>query len=240
MLGDNIKALRKQKGFTQEEFAKRLNVVRQTVSKWEKGLSVPDAQTVNRMAEELDVSVQEILGAELKEENNKNEIAEQLARINEYLAVRNYKSVRRWKTASIILALLLAVSLAALLFFKISGQRNMTDDSDNAIPDTVSANSINVDVNKSKISFCPSIAKSDYTYTIVYMSEDFNYMDAIRQTAVYENGVCTAAIPAEVKNTGKYSVSLIVGFGAEERTVQMLSDFIIEGNNVSYTIVAER
>ena len=45
MLGENIKALRKSKGFTQEELAVRVNVVRQTVSKWEKGLSVPDADS---------------------------------------------------------------------------------------------------------------------------------------------------------------------------------------------------
>ena len=43
MLNKNIKALRKAKGLSQEELAIKLNVVRQTVSKWEKGLSVPDA-----------------------------------------------------------------------------------------------------------------------------------------------------------------------------------------------------
>ena len=44
MLSDNIKTLRKSKGLTQEELANRINVVRQTVSKWEKGYSVPDAE----------------------------------------------------------------------------------------------------------------------------------------------------------------------------------------------------
>lgn len=43
MVSENIKALRKAKGLSQEELAARLNVVRQTVSKWEQGLSVPDA-----------------------------------------------------------------------------------------------------------------------------------------------------------------------------------------------------
>ena len=45
MFGENLKTLRKQKGFSQEELAVRLHVVRQTVSKWEKNLSVPDADT---------------------------------------------------------------------------------------------------------------------------------------------------------------------------------------------------
>ena len=43
MLSDNIKRIRKSKGLSQEELAIKLNVVRQTVSKWENGLSVPDS-----------------------------------------------------------------------------------------------------------------------------------------------------------------------------------------------------
>ena len=50
MLGENLKALRKQRGMSQEVMAQQLNVVRQTVSKWEQGLSVPDAQMLTRIA----------------------------------------------------------------------------------------------------------------------------------------------------------------------------------------------
>ena len=39
MLSENIKAFRKTKGLSQEELAARLNVVRQTISKWEQGVS---------------------------------------------------------------------------------------------------------------------------------------------------------------------------------------------------------
>jgi DNA-binding XRE family transcriptional regulator len=53
MFSENLKALRKQKGFSQEELAARLPVVRQTISKWEKNLSVPDADTLIRLAEIL-------------------------------------------------------------------------------------------------------------------------------------------------------------------------------------------
>ena len=51
MFSENLKTLRKQKGFSQEELATRLHVVRQTISKWEKNLSVPDADTLIRLAE---------------------------------------------------------------------------------------------------------------------------------------------------------------------------------------------
>ena len=63
MFSENLKTLRRQKGFTQEELAARLNVVRQTVSKWEKGLSVPDAELLTRLAEVLEVPVSTLLGS---------------------------------------------------------------------------------------------------------------------------------------------------------------------------------
>ena len=65
MLNENIKALRKAKGLSQEELAIKLNVVRQTVSKWEKGLSVPDAGMVIQIAEVLDTTVNVLLGEEI-------------------------------------------------------------------------------------------------------------------------------------------------------------------------------
>ena len=57
MFHENLKALRKDRGLSQEELAVRLNVVRQTISKWEKGLSVPDAAMLIRLAEVLDTTV---------------------------------------------------------------------------------------------------------------------------------------------------------------------------------------
>lgn len=62
MLAENLKALRKAKGLSQEELAARLHVVRQTVSKWEKGRSVPDADLLIRLAEELDTTSAALLG----------------------------------------------------------------------------------------------------------------------------------------------------------------------------------
>ena len=103
MLGDNIKNLRKQKGFTQEELAIRLHVVRQTVSKWEKGLSVPDAEMLQRLADILEVDVKQLLGARLDWEQNSNEVVEQLSRINEQLAIKNRRSRRIWRIVAIVL-----------------------------------------------------------------------------------------------------------------------------------------
>ena len=95
MLHENLKALRKQKGLTQEELAIRLNVVRQTVSKWESGRSVPDADILLKIADVLDVSISDLLGAALpNDETQQNEIAAQLIRLNEQYAIRNRRSKR--------------------------------------------------------------------------------------------------------------------------------------------------
>lgn len=115
MLGENIKALRKRKGLTQEELAIRLRVVRQTVSKWEKGLSVPDAEMLQRLAEVLDTDVAQLLGADVKNEQSENEIVEQLSRLNEQLAIKNRRARRIWRIVGIVLAAILLFNLLLVI-----------------------------------------------------------------------------------------------------------------------------
>ena len=62
MLNENIKLIRKSKGLSQEELAVKLNVVRQTISKWEKGLSVPDSDMLISLSEVLETPVSTLLG----------------------------------------------------------------------------------------------------------------------------------------------------------------------------------
>ena len=128
MFSENLKTLRKQKGFSQEELATRLHVVRQTISKWEKNLSVPDADTLIRLAEILEVSVSELLGSkiETKNENVTNDIAEQLSRINEQLAIKNRRSHRIWKAIVIILAAIFLVSVFMILSLSVPDLNNST------------------------------------------------------------------------------------------------------------------
>lgn len=111
MLSENIKTLRKRKGFTQEELAARIHVVRQTVSKWEKGISVPDAETLQKLAEVLEVSVSQLLGVEFPSEESANEIAEQLSRINEQLVIKNRRAHRIWKTIGIVLISIVVLNI---------------------------------------------------------------------------------------------------------------------------------
>ena len=62
MLNENIKVLRKSKGLSQQDLADKLNVVRQTISKWEQGLSVPDSDMLIAISEVLETPVSTLLG----------------------------------------------------------------------------------------------------------------------------------------------------------------------------------
>ena len=115
MLGENIRILRKNKGFTQEELAIKLNVVRQTVSKWEKGLSVPDAEMLQKIADTLEGDIKQLLGTEIEVEKNNNEVVEQLAKINEQLIIKNRRSKRIWKIVSIILVTVVVFNILLIV-----------------------------------------------------------------------------------------------------------------------------
>lgn len=118
MFHENLKTIRKERGFSQEQLAIRLNVVRQTVSKWEKGLSVPDAELLIKLSEILNVEVSDLLGKNIEVSEKCNEtdaIAIELAKLNELLVVygekasRLKKNIGRW-----VVIILLVIFIAAI------------------------------------------------------------------------------------------------------------------------------
>lgn len=90
MLNENLKTIRKSKGLSQEELAVKLNVVRQTISKWENGQSVPDADMLISIADALETPVNTLLGEDLKETkiDDLKVISKKLEIINLQLAQR--------------------------------------------------------------------------------------------------------------------------------------------------------
>lgn len=116
MLNENIKAVRKSKGLSQQELAVKLNVVRQTVSKWEQGLSVPDSDLLIAISEALETPVSTLLGETVaeSEEDRLKAISEKLEVINLQLARR--KNTRRSviRGSLIAICVLIAVGFAVL------------------------------------------------------------------------------------------------------------------------------
>ena len=119
MLNENIKRLRISKGLSQEELAIKLNVVRQTVSKWENGLSVPDSSMLISLADELDTSVSTLLGESVSEltSDDLKIISEKLEVINFQLAKKSMakvKTVRGVLIAMCTLIVMIFIALAVL------------------------------------------------------------------------------------------------------------------------------
>ena len=117
MLNENIKAIRKAKGLSQQELAVRLNIVRQTVSKWEQGLSVPDADLLIALSQALETPVSTLLGETVVETEAErlNAISEKLEAINFQLAQRKAarRKIIRWLLIS--LCAMILVIFAALI-----------------------------------------------------------------------------------------------------------------------------
>ena len=124
MLGENIILHRKRLGLSQQALADQLHVVRQTVSKWEKNLSVPDADALIRLAEALDTTVQTLLGMpEEAAAPETSDIALSLMRINDQLAIQN----RRRRRVSTVVAWVLGGFLALNVLLLVLGWASYVD-----------------------------------------------------------------------------------------------------------------
>ena len=117
MLKDNIKSLRKQKGLSQEELSIKLNVVRQTISKWEQGLSVPDAEMLVSISEVFDTPVSTLLGEtqEKDDSNNLKEISQKLEMVNLQLKQKKESKRKFWHYFFVISCLVLITIFISLV-----------------------------------------------------------------------------------------------------------------------------
>lgn len=130
MFAENFYTLRKAKGYTQEELAIRFHVVRQTISKWEKGLSVPDADLLAKIADTFEVSANDLLEEKIEAVIESNTMTEQLSRINEQLAISNRRSLRVWRTIAIAcMAFILISVIGVVVSNAIHNTRLITSDS---------------------------------------------------------------------------------------------------------------
>ena len=114
MIGQNIQAARKAKGLSQEELAVRLNVVRQTVSKWEKGLSAPDADQLVLLAHALETPVDRLLGIPPQELSGLEEERERILQEFSLYRQRDARRALLERKRGRLLALSFAAMLAAL------------------------------------------------------------------------------------------------------------------------------
>lgn len=130
MFAENLKKIRKDKGYTQEILAEKLNVVRQTVSKWEKGLSLPDVDMLSKIANVLETDVNILLDGQITT-TDQSEIVKQLAKINERLTIKNRRYKKIMKTIAIILLIIVIFGILLVIlnigtFISISNSETTT------------------------------------------------------------------------------------------------------------------
>ena len=113
MLNENLKAVRKSKGLSQEELAIKLNVVRQTISKWEKGLSVPDSEMLIKISDVLETPVSVLLGETIAEKN-----VDEWKVISEKLEIINLQLARRQNfNRKVFQGILITICVCIVLIF---------------------------------------------------------------------------------------------------------------------------
>ena len=130
MFAVNLKKIRKDKGYTQEILAEKLNVVRQTVSKWEKGLSLPDVDMLSKIANVLETDVNILLDGQITT-TDQSEIVKQLAKISEQLTIKNRRYKKIMKTIAIILLIIVIFGILLVIlnigtFISISNSETTT------------------------------------------------------------------------------------------------------------------
>lgn len=130
MFAENLKKIRKDKGYTQEILAEKLNVVRQTVSKWEKGLSLPDVDMLSKIANVLETNVNILLDGQITT-TDQSKIVKQLAKINEQLTIKNRRYKKIMKTIAIILLIIVIFGILLVIlnigtFISISNSETTT------------------------------------------------------------------------------------------------------------------
>lgn len=119
MLNENIKAIRKLKGLSQQELAIKLNVVIQTVSKWEQGLSVPDSDMLISISEVLETPVSKLLGENViqLEIDDLKAISAKLEVINSQLAQRKTtrRNILHWLLISLCIVIITIFAILLIL-----------------------------------------------------------------------------------------------------------------------------
>lgn len=122
MLNENIKSLRKQNGLSQEELANEMHVVRPTVSKWERGLSVPDSDSLINLSKILHTSVSVLLGENVEEtqQTELDKISEKLEEINMQFFENKQKKITIYRNIFIVIDVLIVFVFLVLFFMKSS------------------------------------------------------------------------------------------------------------------------
>ncbi len=209
-IGRFIAECRKELGYNQKDLAKKLNVTDKAVSKWETGRSSPDVSMLIPLAEELGVSVTEILNGEKISE-------EKIPNASNEIIVKSLKKSNSKKIVALILALVLLVCVfAAYPLYQYSNSISVNDYE--AIADCVRNPLKASDENYESLKFT---VKSDYT-AYLFRDDKYAYMVLFRENELFKKRMnLIGGTGVEISELGLYSCGTEYGeninifFGAE-------------------------
>lgn len=127
-IGKFISFLRKEKGLTQQELAEKLGVTDKAVSKWERGLGCPDISLLVPISEIFDVSINELLLGEKKEELKENDIETVNKNIIEYSSKEINFNKKRNRHLKFSLLVSLIILVLIVLCFSVSAYKKVTEE----------------------------------------------------------------------------------------------------------------
>ena len=233
MLNENLAKVRKERGLTQEALSVKLNVVRQTISKWEKGTAVPDADTLCRIADALDISVSTLLGdSEHEDKIDTASIVESLAQINEQIAIRNRRAANTWKVLFLISLVVIGIIIGKSYF----GNSISENTSQVMLPEEIEVSNVCFNCNSKELicSFVPSIGNDDITYSVTLSSHDNSFPSAT-VVSEYKNGICVATFDvSKLSEYVGYSVVLSIEYRGDVRNLTIADVFNFKENGCSW------
>lgn len=217
---ENLVKYRKLKGFTQEEMAEKMQVSRQSVSKWENGEAVPELAKIIKLAEILEVSLDVLCGREDKEQNISVSKCES----------KNTKKI--WNKALLSILVIIGIIAGGIFGYSIGHFEKEIQSADSEVyelPDMVEVADVMFNVQNKKLTceFVPSIYSENLSYRVIVSDEFANKT----YTPNFENGIGTAIIPV-----GKYNMCnlfLEISNGEESRSVGLGKIYIHE-NTITY------
>lgn len=237
MLNENLAKIRKERGLTQEALAVKLNVVRQTISKWEKGTAVPDADTLCKIADALDVPVSELLGSPEHEINTDTAlIAKALSQINEQLAIRTRHTANVWKAACIVL-LVLVGALIGKTMWNGTNVNNTQVTSQVQLPEKIEISGLHFygSGELMSCSFVPGYANDDMTFRVSLHNLESGNVDSAKK-ANYKNGVCTVSFnKRELYDYEQYNVILNIECGDSVYNITLAENLSIDTDGYTWS-----
>ena len=235
---ENLIRARKARGMTQEELAARLSISRQAVSKWETGESLPDLYKLAALADELDVSTDELCGrepalcGEVPAAASAEETAERAAFAEELRRIAKQNRSLRYVVGILVLICGVLTMLSGYRSLQNSKAPSNEITTPAPLPDTITISGLTLDIDGIALvfRFVPSVSGEGYEWSASCAPDDNGY---IAVKTIMEDGICSVWI-SNIPEYRGVTLSVTVTNGTESRSICLATDIRVGENSISW------